>query len=876
MKRWLVPEVVQSSAMDCGPASLKALLEGFGIHASYGRLREACQTSVDGTSIDALEETAIALGLDAGQVMVPTDHLVLPEAAMLPALVVVRLPNGATHFVVVWRRACGLLQIMDPGAGRKWVSVSRFQRELYLHTQSIPAEAWLDWTQSNSFQKTIGARMARLGFSGCSLLHQTASEGSGGWRSMAALDAAIRMAEALASNGALRRSAKLERLTAGFVADPVNIPDDYWSVREDPATPDRLLFRAAVLIQTKGRSPASKAGPAPALTTELQAALDEPPARPGLELLKNVWRDSWIAPSVAIGALGLAAAGVLFQGMLFRSLFDLGRDLRFAGQRWWASGTLMTIIATAWLLEAGLAALLARIGRKLELRIRAAFLRKIPLLGDRYFRSRLTSDMAERGHLLHRLRELPSLAAGFLRPVFEMLLTVAAIAWLYPASAPLAALAAAAAIGIPLAAQPGLAVRDLRLRSHAGALSRFHLDALLGWTAIRAHGAEGPLRREHSSLLSEWARAGLELQRALAVAEGAQLVVTLVAVAVLLFRHLVSGGGIGALLLLVYWVLRLPALGQEAAAVAWQYPARRNIVLRVMELLEAASCTAGLKPAHSELSAPQIDFQSVTVRAAGHTILTDVNLSISPGEHIGIVGPSGAGKSSLIGLLLGWHEPAEGRVLVDGELIDVEALRRDTAWVDPQVQLWNRSLIENLRYGSDSSGADFANTEAAVSGASLRGVLARMPEGMASPLGESGALVSGGEGQRVRFGRALLKTDARLALLDEPARGLDRSARRAVLECARETWRNRTLLAVTHDVSDTLDLPRVLVVEDGRIVEDGDPRELSASADSRYRALLNAEDAVRRSLWSSAQWRRVRLGEGRLFEEERKGAMWRI
>ena len=874
MKRWLVPEVVQSSAMDCGPASLKSLLEGFGIHASYGRLREACQTSVDGTSIDALEETAIALGLDASQIMAPADHLVVPESAMLPALVVVRLPNGATHFVVIWRRIGGLLQIMDPGSGRKWVSVIRFQRELYLHTQSIPAEAWLDWTQSNSFRKTIRARMARLGFNGGALLESV--DPRDGWRPRAALDAAIRMTEALAANGALKRGAKLQPLTAGFAAEPAKIPDDYWSVREDPANSDRLLFRAAVLIQAKGRSIASKTVPAPALTSELRAALDEPPARPGLKLLKHVWRDSWIAPGVAIGAMALAAAGVLFQGILFRSLFDLGRDLRFAGQRWWASAAIMTILATAWLLEAGLAAILARIGRKLELRIRAAFLRKIPLLGDRYFRSRLTSDMAERGHLLHRLRELPSLAAGFLRPVFEMLLTVAAIAWLYPSSALLAALAAAAAIGIPLAAQPGLAVRDLRLRSHTGALSRFHLDALLGWTAIRAHGAEGPLRREHSSLLSEWARAGLEFQRTLAVAEGAQLLVTLAAVAMLLFRHLAGGGDIGALLLLVYWVLRLPSLGQDAAAVAWQYPARRNIVLRVRELLEAGEAKPSDGCVASEAKpAPQIDFQSVTVRAAGHTILSDVTLSINRGEHIGIVGPSGAGKSSLIGLLLGWHEPAEGRVLVDGRPIDVEALRRDTAWVDPQVQLWNRSLLENLNYGSDSPGADLSNMEAAVSSANLRGVLARLPEGMASPLGESGALVSGGEGQRVRFGRALLKTDARLALLDEPARGLDRSARRAVLECARETWRDRTLLAVTHDVSDTLDLPRVLVIEDGRIVEDGDPRELSANGESRYRALLNAEDAVRRSLWSSAQWRRVRLGEGKLFEEERKEAVWR-
>src|SRR5215472_13443937 len=97
--RWLVPTVVQSSAMDCGPAALKCLLEGLGISASYGRLREACQTDVDGTSIDTLEDIANQLGLDAEQVIVPPDHVLVGESCALPALVVVRLPNGFTHFV---------------------------------------------------------------------------------------------------------------------------------------------------------------------------------------------------------------------------------------------------------------------------------------------------------------------------------------------------------------------------------------------------------------------------------------------------------------------------------------------------------------------------------------------------------------------------------------------------------------------------------------------------------------------------------------------------------------------------------------------------------------------------------------------------------
>jgi ABC-type bacteriocin/lantibiotic exporter with double-glycine peptidase domain len=126
----LAPEVVQTSAMDCGPAALKCLLEGFGIPVSYGRLREACQTDVDGTSIDTLEEIAQQLDLEAEQVMLPLDHLLLAESAALPALVVVRLPSGFTHFVVVWRRHGPWVQVMDPGSGRRWLSGAQLLRDL--------------------------------------------------------------------------------------------------------------------------------------------------------------------------------------------------------------------------------------------------------------------------------------------------------------------------------------------------------------------------------------------------------------------------------------------------------------------------------------------------------------------------------------------------------------------------------------------------------------------------------------------------------------------------------------------------------------------------------------------------------------------------
>ncbi len=96
-RRLFAPEVIQTSAIDCGPAALRCLLEGFGINASYGRLREACQTSVDGTSIDVIEQVANQLGLEAEQTMVPLDHLLIAEADVFPALLV-----GAMHFSARW------------------------------------------------------------------------------------------------------------------------------------------------------------------------------------------------------------------------------------------------------------------------------------------------------------------------------------------------------------------------------------------------------------------------------------------------------------------------------------------------------------------------------------------------------------------------------------------------------------------------------------------------------------------------------------------------------------------------------------------------------------------------------------------------------
>ena len=210
-RRFFAPEVIQTSAMDCGPAALKCLLEGFGVSVSYGRLREACQTSVDGTSIDTLETLGASLGLDAEQVMMPVDHLLLAEADALPAIVVTRLPSGLVHFVVVWRLHGAFVQIMDPARGRRWVRRETFLRDVHVHRLPISAEAFREWAGSDGFTRPLARRLRALGAPDGEALIARALEDPG-WPAIAALDGATRTVAALVASGAVARGSEAGRL----------------------------------------------------------------------------------------------------------------------------------------------------------------------------------------------------------------------------------------------------------------------------------------------------------------------------------------------------------------------------------------------------------------------------------------------------------------------------------------------------------------------------------------------------------------------------------------------------------------------------------------------------------------------------------------
>jgi ATP-binding cassette subfamily B protein len=896
-RRWLVPEVVQTSAMDCGPAVLKCLLEGFGIPVGYGRLREACQTDVDGTSIDVLEEVAKRLGLDAEQVMLPVDQLLLPEVEALPAILIVRLPNGVTHFVLVWRRHGPFVQVMDPGVGRRWVRGKRLLEEAYVHSHRLPAEVWRAWAGSDGLRRPLLRRLHHLGLGGAaSALFDEAAKDPG-WRSLARLEAAARFVESVVHAGGLRRGREAAGVLRALIESDreetpgkgQGIPAAYWSVRATPPGPDgaeQVIIRGAVLIRVRGRrDEAAEAAPEQgALSPELAAALAEAPSRPGRVLL-NLLRGGGVLATLflAIG-LALAAGSMILEALLLRGALDVGRDLGVAEQRLQAVGFFLAFAGLLLLLEHRVLVGLLRLGRRLEVRLRVAFLEKVPRLNDRYFQSRPTSDMAERSQAIQQVRLLPRLAGQFARAALTLLVTVAAIAWTDPASAVYAAVAAVVAVGLPLVFTPLIGGLDLRARTHAGALSRFYLDALLGLAAVRAHGAERAVRLEHESLLVEWVRASRQLLRAVVTVEGLQALIGSSLAGWLVLQHAGRAADLAGVLLLAYWALNLPALGEQIALLVRQYPGQRNVALRLLEPLgapedpdleeRAAPATGALQaPAAPARRGVALTLEGVTVRAAGQTILRAVDLEIAAGSHVAIVGASGAGKSSLVGLLLGWHRAAAGRVLIDGEPLDaalLDRLRGETAWVDPAVQLWNRSLVQNLLYGArDGSPTALGDV---IGEADLYGVLQRLPDGLQTPLGEGGGLVSGGEGQRVRLGRGVARAGARLVILDEPFRGLDREKRRLLLERVQQRWRAATLVCITHDVGETLPFERVLVLEGGRVVEDGAPARLVATATSRYRALVDAETEVRTGLWSSSAWRHLRLVGGRVIGDEAGGA----
>jgi ATP-binding cassette subfamily B protein len=201
--------------------------------------------------------------------------------------------------------------------------------------------------------------------------------------------------------------------------------------------------------------------------------------------------------------------------------------------------------------------------------------------------------------------------------------------------------------------------------------------------------------------------------------------------------------------------------------------------------------------------------------------LEGLSLSLRSGERVALVGPSGSGKSTVLQLLLRFYDPQDGRILVDGVPIrdaDPGALRARMALVPQEPTIFATSVLENIRYGRPE--ADEAAVRRAAELAAADGFIRLMPEGYATTVGERGVTLSGGQRQRIAIARAILK-DAPILLLDEATSALDAESEHAVQEALDRLMQGRTTLVIAHRLATVRSADRILVMDRGRIVEEG-------------------------------------------------------
>jgi ATP-binding cassette subfamily B protein len=227
------------------------------------------------------------------------------------------------------------------------------------------------------------------------------------------------------------------------------------------------------------------------------------------------------------------------------------------------------------------------------------------------------------------------------------------------------------------------------------------------------------------------------------------------------------------------------------------------------------------------ISGGAISFRGISFTyPSGQSVLKDFALDVPAGQKIGLVGRSGAGKSTIIALLQRLYDPAAGEVLVDGQKIagvTQESLRSSIAVVQQDISLFHRSLLENLRYGRPE--ANDEEVFRAVEAAKCTEFINQLPEGFDTLVGERGMKLSGGQRQRLAIARAFLMNSP-IVLLDEATSSLDTESEQAIQEALSRLFKGRTVLAIAHRLS-TLDaFDRVVVLDRGRIVEDGPPRRL--------------------------------------------------
>ncbi len=228
-----------------------------------------------------------------------------------------------------------------------------------------------------------------------------------------------------------------------------------------------------------------------------------------------------------------------------------------------------------------------------------------------------------------------------------------------------------------------------------------------------------------------------------------------------------------------------------------------------------------------------IAFHDITFDYGGETVMHGLHLKIPAGQKVGLIGRSGAGKSTLVNLLLRFYDLKSGKILIDGQDISTvtqRSLRRHIAVVTQDSSLLHRTIAENIGYGRP--GASEEELREAARRAHAEGFIESLYDqdgarGFDAQVGERGVKLSGGQRQRIAIARVILE-DAPILVLDEATSALDSEVEAAIQQEMRELMRGRTTLAIAHRLSTIAHLDRLIVLDKGRIVEDGSHAELLA------------------------------------------------